>query len=218
MCVVRFMPTTPWCGLESVPEFGSRRSRKWVVAQSWEVREVVAVQKEPQANLVHPIRFGERQALAHETRKPLPQSVVPSLDMRRLSAFLACLRMLLGGDDLPIRLPEVAVAMPALISLRHPLPQLAATLFAPVADVVGDHLACLAAQRQPDPAFLRLFEDERPQLVQFQGSGLPIFGVRLGKRFAQLGERPGLFSSQLVTVLRETPKVRESPRRLDLSW
>jgi hypothetical protein len=68
-----------------------------VVAQSWEVREVVAVQKEPQANLVHPIRFGERQALAHETRKPLPQSVVPSLDMRRLSAFLACLRMLLGG-------------------------------------------------------------------------------------------------------------------------
>src|SRR4051794_4218082 len=37
------------------------------------MREVVAVQKEPQANLVHPIRFGERQALAHEARKPLPQ-------------------------------------------------------------------------------------------------------------------------------------------------
>ncbi len=139
--------------------------------------------------------------------------------MRRLSAFLACLRMLLGGDDLPIRFPEVAVAMPAAISFWHPLPQFAATRFAPVTDVVGDHLARLAAQRQPDPAFLRLFENERPQLVQFQGGGLPIFGVwLLGQRFAQLGKRLGLFSSQLVTVLRETPKVRESPRRLDLSW
>jgi len=66
--------------------------------------------------------------------------------------------------------------------------------------------------------FLRLFENERPQFVQFQGGGLPIFGVWLGQCFAQLGERLGLFSSQLVTVLRETPKVRESPRRLDLSW
>ena len=126
--------------------------------------------------------------------------------------------MLLLGYDLPIRLPQVAVAMPAAVSLWHPLPQFAAALFAPVADVVGNHLARLAAQRQPDPAFLRLFENERPQFVQFQGGGLPIFGVWLGQCFAQLGERLGLFSSQLVTVLRETPKVRESPRRLDLSW
>ncbi len=34
-----------------------------VVDQSWEMREVVAVQKEQQANLVHPIRFGERETL-----------------------------------------------------------------------------------------------------------------------------------------------------------
>ena len=52
--------------------FRQRLHKLGVVAQSWEKREVVAVQKEPQANLVHPIRFGERQALPHETRKPLP--------------------------------------------------------------------------------------------------------------------------------------------------
>lgn len=127
--------------------------------------------------------------------------------------------MSLFGDDLPIRLPEVAVAMPATISFRHSFPQLAATRFAPVADEVSHHLARLAAQRQPNPAFSRLFEDERPQLVQLlQGVGLGIVGVRARQRLAQLGECLELFSSQLVTVLRETPKVRESPRRLDLSW
>ena len=47
-------------------DYYRRFIRLEVVDQSWEAREVVAVQKEPQANLVHPIRFGERQALAHE--------------------------------------------------------------------------------------------------------------------------------------------------------
>ena len=126
------------------------------------MREVVTVQKEPQAKLVHPIRFGERERLPNEARKPLPQSVVPPLDVCRLPALLAHRLMPLFGDDLPVRLPEVAVAMPQAISFRHPLPQLAATLFAPVTDEISDHLARLAAQGQPDPAFSGLFEHERP--------------------------------------------------------
>lgn len=100
---------------------------------------------------------------------------------------------------------------------------------APVPTACGNSLrSCRRCSRRPPgasrgtmparPSVFALFENVRPQLVQFQGGGLPIFGVWLGQRFAQLGERLGLFSSQLVTVLRETPKVRESPRRLDLSW
>jgi hypothetical protein len=111
---------------------------------------------------VHPIRFGEREALSNEAREPLPQSIVPSLDVRRLPTLLVHRLMPLFGDDLPVRLPEVAVVTPQAIGFRHPLLQPAATLFAPVADEVGHHLACLAAQGQPDPAFSRLFENERP--------------------------------------------------------
>ncbi len=177
------------------------------------------MQKKPQADLMHLLRLGKRQALSDETRKPLTQGVVPPLDMRRLSALLAHRLMLFFGDDLLIRFPEVAVAAPAAISLWYPLPQLAATPLAPVSDEISDHLARLAAQCQPNPAFARFFQDERPQFVQLQGGGLGVVvGVRLGQRPAQLGQRLELFLSQLATVLRETPKVRESPRRLDRSW
>lgn len=49
-----------------------RPEKKWGSGSIMGDREIVAVQKEPQADLVHPIRLGERETLSHETRKPLP--------------------------------------------------------------------------------------------------------------------------------------------------
>jgi hypothetical protein len=57
------------------------------------------MQKESQTQFVHRIGLGERQALSHETPKPLLQSVVPSLDMGSQAGLFAHCRMLLLGDD-----------------------------------------------------------------------------------------------------------------------
>jgi hypothetical protein len=88
------------------------------------------------------------------------------------------------------------------------LPQPAARPRATVADHEGDHLTSPAAQRRPDPALTRFLQHERPEFVQLQHSPLD-----LKQRLGECGQPGYLFLSHAVTVLRETPKVRERPRK-----
>jgi hypothetical protein len=71
----------------------------------------VVVQKESQTYFVHRIRLGEGQTLSDKAPEPLPQGIVPPLDVRRQPGLLNSGRMLLGRDDELISLTEVAEAM-----------------------------------------------------------------------------------------------------------
>lgn len=57
------------------------------------------MQKEPQADVVHQVRLGEREALSNEASESLPQGVVPSLDMCSEPTLFACGSVLLRRDD-----------------------------------------------------------------------------------------------------------------------
>jgi len=71
------------------------------------------------------------------------------------------------------------------------------------------HLTTLATQRDPHPPFPRFLQHKRPQLIQLQHRALDLH-QRL-RKFRQISY---FCLIQPVTVLRETPKVRDSPRRL----
>jgi len=67
-----------------------------------------------------------------------------------------------------VGMPEVAVGVGRTVGFGDARPKLAAAGRAPVAREPGHHLACAAAERDPDPAGVGLAPHERPQLVQFQ--------------------------------------------------
>ncbi len=172
------------------------------------------MQKKPQTNFMHPIRFRKRKRLADEASESLSQRVIPPLHMRRFTRLFADCRMLLPREDQLVRCPEITKALSGTVSRRDALPQLLARGFRAVAEHVGNHLTSGACERHPQPAFIGSFQHERPHLVEFERHSGGVSHVRLAERVAQLGERLGLFLSQVLTVLRETPKVRDSPRKL----
>ncbi len=177
-------------------------------------REIVAMNEQPQTNLVHPIRLRERQSFSDEARQPLPQCVVPPLDMSGEAAVFAARRMLRCRDDVAISLPEIRVAVRRAIGCRDALPELTASRFRAVADDISHDLARAPRERDPNPALAALLAHKRPEFVQFQLCGRRVIRCWLNQCRAQVGELSRFFLSQTLTVLRETPKTRSSPRKL----
>ena len=67
---------------------------------------VVVVDEQQQADPVHPVALAEGERLAHEPRQPLPQGVVPTLDMTRLAVALVrrpCPSLRAGSPGSPWR-------------------------------------------------------------------------------------------------------------------
>ncbi len=80
---------------------------------------------------------------------------------------------------------------------------------------IGDDLAGASAQRQPQPDHSTpAMTHKSPQFIQFQD----IIRLSSGQGRLQRWHPQGFFFSQAVTVFRDTPKVRLSPRRLLRSW
>ena len=73
---------------------------------------------------MHRVGLGERQALPDEAPEPLPQSVVPPLDVGRQAGLFTRGGVLLRRDDELVRLPEIAEAVTAAVSGRDGSPQL----------------------------------------------------------------------------------------------
>ena len=123
--------------------------------------------------------------------------------------------MLLVGEDGLIGPPEVGVDGALPVVLGYGPPQLPTGRFTPSPNDTGDDLPGSFAQGEPDPALIAFVTHKRPKLVKFQlnlfGSGG--FKERLFKRW----QAQGFFLSHAVTVLRDTPKVRARPRRLERS-
>jgi hypothetical protein len=162
------------------------------------------------------VTFRERERVADKLPPSLAQRVVPALQVRRLARSFAPRPLLRLRDHGPIRLPEVRVAGRFAPRRGDLLAQKTATLFTAVAQATGDPWARIAVQRSPHPGRLFLRAHKGPEFVQLQHRG----GSR-GRRQqsgAQGRESGGFFGSQLVTVLRETPKGRVRSRRLERSW
>jgi hypothetical protein len=115
-----------------------------------------------------------------------------------------------------VRLPEIRVAGRRAPGRGHLFPQKTAALLAAVAQAASDDLPRVAVQRHPDPGRFFFRAHKGPEFVQLQHRGGA--GSRGRHGAAQGRERGCFFLSQLVTVLRETPKVRLRPRRLERSW
>ena len=118
------------------------------------------MQKEAQTQFVHRIALGERQTLSDETSEPLPQSVVPALDMRRQASLFARCRVLLRRDDQLRGFPKVAVAMRPTIAGWYLLPQFLTGRSASVTNDRGDDLSRSTTQGDPDPAFVGALSDQ----------------------------------------------------------
>ena len=84
--------------------------------------QIVAVDEELEATVVHVARLGEGERLTHEARKPLPEGVDPTLDVASLAFFLAGSLVLLFGDHLLVGFPEIAVAGRSFVALGNRFP------------------------------------------------------------------------------------------------
>ena len=102
------------------------------------------------------IAFGKRQRLAHKTSETLAQSIVPALNMSGFTALFTDRAMLVRkrSENGLIGIPKVTECMAMTILCRNPMPKSPTTFFTTVADEVGNYLASLATQSNPNPAFI----------------------------------------------------------------
>jgi hypothetical protein len=173
------------------------------------------MQEQKQSCPVQGIACGKRERLAHQCSESLAQGVVPALDVCRLPGSFPYPDMLRRREHGLVRLPEIRVAGGCAPGSGHLLPQIAAALLAAITQAASDNLPRVAVQRHPDPSRFGFRAHKRPKFVPLQDRSRA--GPRGQHRAAQGRERRGFFFSQLVTVLRETPKVRVRPRRLERS-
>ena len=134
--------------------------------------------------------------------------------MRGLSGFFANWTVFGDGDDRLIRLPKIGVTGTTPILGRNRPPELATGGFISIAKGIANNLPGLSTKCQPNPDFIRLFCNEGPKFIKFQGVRMWFTWVRIDQGRSERRETLGFFFSQLITVLRATPKVRSSPRKL----
>ena len=107
--------------------------------------EIVAMQKEEEASLVHDLGLGKGQRHAHKTGEALAQRVIPALHMSGLSRLFAHSRVLLLGNHASIYFQKVRKAMTLAILLRNRLPQPLTRLFTPLPNRIRHYLTRLTA-------------------------------------------------------------------------
>ena len=100
--------------------------------------------------------------------------------------------------------------MATMRTLTKPSTALCGAAGGAIPDEAGDDLARLAAEHDPNPAWVGFGAHKTPKLVQLQHV------ARLGakKRFTQGWQSRGFFLSHLATACRATPKTRSAARKL----
>lgn len=98
------------------------------------------MQEELQAGVMHGVVLGERQGFAHETAQSLAQGIVPTLDMIGLSTVFSHGSMLLFGDHVGVRLPEIGIAMGLTVAVGNSFPQRPARRLRTVSNEIRHHL------------------------------------------------------------------------------
>lgn len=160
-------------------------------------------------DLVHEVGFGKGGGFTGESADSLAQGAIESLNVVGWPISGRLLKLLTGHDP-RIGFPDVSKAAPDFVSLGNPAPENAAGFHAPAPDGKSYNLPGAPTQSQPQPAFVFPFEHECPCFIEFQ-----LIAFFKGKeRLVQGGQAQPLFLSHLVTVWRETPKMRVKPRKL----
>lgn len=163
-------------------------------------------------------RLGEGKRLTHETRKPLPEGIDPTLNVRSFAFLLADGFVLFVGDHPLVSFPkEVAVTGCFFVASGDNLPQTPTGCAAAVAHNESHYLASLSAQGQTRPTLYRFCGRQRTTTHRVRAPAGRLRGVSRGGGECLQGRAELLFLSQPMTVVGETPKVRLRPRRLDRS-
>ena len=68
------------------------------------------------------IVLGKRQSLSHESREALPEGIVPTLHMIRLTTVFADRLMLARRKDFLVGVPKIAKGATTSVGFREPLP------------------------------------------------------------------------------------------------
>lgn len=157
------------------------------------------------------IRFGKRKRLTNKTAQPLPQCVIPSLNMRCFTCFFTNRVMFLAqqAKNLLISFPEVTEGGTMSISDWYPRPQTPTAFFAAVTNEIGNHLACPTTQGYPNPSFV-FFDSTNDH----NSSNSSTSSDCAASTEVISGNDSAFSFSHLATVWRATPNVRVTPRKL----
>ncbi len=88
--------------------------------------------------------------------------------MRGLSRLFSTRLMLLFRDNRLIGAPEISITRSTTIDRRKRLPEFPTGGFAAISDHERHNLACLSAERKPNPALFGFLAHKRPEFIQFK--------------------------------------------------
>ncbi len=134
--------------------------------------------------------------------------------MRRLSGLFANWTVFGDRNDRLIGVPKIGITCTAPILGRNRPPELATGGLITIAKGIANNLPGLSTKCEPNPDFIRLFCNKGPKFIKFQGVRVWFPWVWVDQGRSERRETLGFFLSQLITVLRATPNVRSSPRKL----
>src|SRR5262245_7627994 len=113
--------------------------------------------------------------------------------MRRLSALFTRRTMLGNGNDCLIRFPKIGVTCTTPIFGWNRPPELATGGFISLAKRVTNNLTGLPTQREPNPDFIRLFQDKGPKFIKLQGVCMWFIWIRIAQSCSERREALGFF-------------------------
>ena len=164
---------------------------------------------------MHTGAFGKGKGFAHESPETLAQGVVEALDVICRTSFGVAGLMLAGRQDIVVALQMIGIQRALTVSRRDTRPKEPGGGVIAWPQGISDDLAGAPTEGQPQPDHSTpTMTHKSPQFIPFQD----IIRLSGGQGRLQRRHPQGFFFSQAVTVLRDTPKVRLSPRRLLRSW
>ena len=126
--------------------------------------------------------------------------------------------MLFFWNDGLIGAPKITLPGSLTIRLRKRIPEFATTRFTAISDHERDNLACLPAERKPNPALLCFLAHKGPEFIQFERDTTRIARHCRNKRLCERLQTLGFFltsQSQYYAQYRTFVLIRVSYCALD---
>ena len=113
--------------------------------------------------------LGKRERLPDQSRDPLSQGTVESLDVIGDAPLFIDDLMLMVWNDFLIRTPAIGIERGVLpVALGYGLPKCFGTLTTPVTDVVCNDLPTLDIESYPYPLFVGFLADKAEHFIDFE--------------------------------------------------
>jgi hypothetical protein len=113
--------------------------------------------------------------------------------MCRLSCLFPAQLMLLFRDNRLVGAPEISITGSTTIHLWKRLPEFPTASFAAISDHERHNLACLPAERKPNPALLCFLADKGPEFIQFECDATQITWDCWDQRLCERDQTLGFF-------------------------